>query len=115
MKRRVIVPSADRQIDEIADFILAGNAAASNRYTQAVRRAFIDLPVNVVPARASPRLPKDVRQMEVPGFPGYTIRMLFRGDHVALVAAFRPGLSAAMRDRATQGGLAEFDESLGGD
>ncbi len=108
MKRKVVVPFAEGQIDEIADFIETDNPEASNRYIASARRAFFNLPDLRKPVRASENLSDDIRQLQVPGFQGYTLRLLYRGDFIALVAAFRPGLTEGMRDRDTMPGLAEF-------
>ncbi len=108
MKTKVIVSIAENQIDDIADFIEADNPEASNRYVANALKAFHDLPDIRKPARASETLPGDIRQLHVPGFGGYTLRLLYRGEYIALVAAFRPGLTEGMRNRDTLPGLAEF-------
>lgn len=113
MKSKVIVPLAERQRREITEFIFLDNPAAAERYALQAMSAFFDLPENIVPVRASEHLPDDIRQLPVPGFPGYTLRLLYRREYIALVAAFRPGLTAAMRDRSTRSGVDEFKDRYG--
>ena len=108
MKTKVVVDIARRQIAEIADFIAPDDIGASDRYIDNAFRCFFDLPDLRRPARASEDVPGDIRQLHVPGFRGYTLRLLYRGEHIALVAAFRPGLTVGMRDRDTLPGLVEF-------
>ena len=107
-KQKVVVPTARRHIAEIADFIAGSNPETAERYIDMAYADFFNLPDLRRPARASEKLPDDVRQLHVDGFRGYTLRLLYRGDFVALVAAFRPGLTEGMRDRDTMPGLAEF-------
>jgi len=66
------------------------------------------LPDLRIPVRASKDLPDDVRQLMVPDFRGYSLRLLYRGEYIALVAAFRPGLTDEMRDLGTIPGLEDF-------
>ena len=108
MKIKVSVPNAERQITEIALFIERDNSAAAERYVRSARRAFDELDDTRLPVRASENLPRDVRRIFVTGFKGYTLRVLYRGEYIALVAAFRPGLTGEMQDEGTWPGVAEF-------
>ena len=108
MRTRVIVPNAERHIEAISDFIRTGNPERADDYVRVAFSTFRALNENRLPARASENLPRDVRRIFVPDFKGYTLRLLYRGDYIALVAAFRPGLTRAMQDEETWPGLSEF-------
>ena len=115
MRQHVVVPNAEAQMKAISDFIATRNLPRSRDYIDVAIGSFFDLPENRLPVRASENLPKDVRKVSVPGFRGYTLRVLYRGEYIALVAAFRPGLTVDMQDDATHPGLDEFSRDYGPD
>ena len=75
MRRKIVTPTAEADLREIASFIATGNIEAADRYISAALAVFEDLPDMRVPVRASDHLPEHVRSMPVPGFDGYTLRI----------------------------------------
>lgn len=106
--RFVVTPSAQDQIDQIADFIATGNVDASDRYIETAFSSFFELSDEIMYRRASERLPDYIRELPVPGFRGYVLRVAYLEDKIGLIAAFRPGLTDGMKNRRTHKGLREL-------
>ena len=104
MKRRFITHHAQASREEIAAFIAQGDIAKASDYFDITRQMLADFDERFLPARASEHLPDYVYKTAVPGFKGYFLWIAVTDDVIAVVAAFRPGLTAAMqRDRADAG------------
>lgn len=108
MRRKIVTPTAEADLREITSFIAAGNLDAADRYVTAALNVFEELPDLRTPVRASEHLPENVHSMQVPGFAGYTLRIAVFETETYLIAAFRPGLTAVMRDRRSKLGLGEI-------
>lgn len=108
MKRKVVTPNAQRLIEEIGEFIYRDNPAAAFRYIEGAQHTFFDLPDELIPAQASEKLPAEVRKVTVKGFKGYMLYLAYLDDVVALIAAFRPGLSDRSINQRVRKGFREF-------
>ena len=109
MKHRQVVPNATRQILEIYEFILLGNESAADLYYSTAYSIFEQVQDTPMHRQASEQLPEFVREMQVPGFRGYTLRIAYVDDKIGLIAAFRPGLTDVMKNRRTHTGLRELN------
>lgn len=108
MRARITAPNALRHIETITRFIAKGNKGAALRYADAVFETLENLPDNLLPVRANPHLPEHVRKVPVRGFPRYTLYLAYEDERIALVAAFRPGLTETMKSRRSHKGIREI-------
>jgi plasmid stabilization system protein ParE len=107
MKQKRVTPAADDALFANFSHIEADNPSAAERYYNEALDAFFGLPDELVPKRASEKLPEYVRAMPVPGFKGYTLRIAVFDESVHLIAALRPGLTNEMMDDKSATGLEE--------
>lgn len=105
MTPKIVTPTAETLIRHVAEHIYEQNVGTGDQYTQAVAQTFFQFDERFMPRRASEQLPESVRELNVIGFKGYTIRVALRDDKVALVAAFAPGLSDRTKDVLSKTGL----------
>ena len=107
MRRKRLTRTARTVIQRIAHRIARENPAAAQRYYQSAIDTFFTLPDDLTPKRAGERFPDTVRELQVAGFRGYTLRIAVFADRISLVAAFAPGLSDDAKDARTMRGLNE--------
>lgn len=107
MRAKIVTPTAERDALAISDYIHRDNPAAADRYLRCVLATFFDWPDEVTPKRAAAHLPESIREIPVPGFRGYTLRIAILGETTYLLAAFAPGLPDAYKDARTLRGYAE--------
>ena len=107
MKPKRIAASAGAAVRDIVAYIHADNPIAARRYSEAVIQAFRDFDERFLPRRASEKLPSYVREMHVPGFRGYLLRIAILEDQIVLVSAFAPRISDERKDAATKTALGE--------
>lgn len=110
VRKRIITPNAQADIEEITDFIFADNPAKAADYFSAASKTFFEMPENLTPTRADDRLPICIRKFPVQekGFESYFLYIAMLDDVIALVAAFRPGLPDGIKIRRAQLGIREI-------
>lgn len=107
MRRKIVTPSGQADLENIAHFINRDNPAAALRYLEVAEATFLNLPDMHTPVRTSKHLPEHVRTLHVPRFSGYTLHIAIFEAETYLIAAFRPGLPEHIKVQLTQRGLRE--------
>ena len=110
MKSKIVTPTAEALVRHVAEYIYERNVSAGDQYSRAVMQTFFQFDERFLPRRASEHLPEYVRELNVIGFKGYTIRVAVLDDKIALVAAFAPGLSDRRKNARSKAGLRDADD-----
>ena len=108
MKRRYWTRPATASRYEIIDFIAEANPTKAQSYIETTTAVLLGFDERFLPHRPEPDDLPDVFQARVPGFAGYTVWVAVTDDAVAIVGAFRPGLSTGQKLRRARVGFADL-------
>jgi plasmid stabilization system protein ParE len=110
MREHIVTENAVENLAAIVRFIGRDNPSAATRYYNTALDRFMLFPDEIyTPKRASELLPDNVHDIQVPGFKGYTLRIMLTDNAVYLVATFRPGLTEEIKALLTAHGIDEVE------